>query len=730
MKNFLIVILFSLFSQSVYSFTQAKRDKLIGNLIKKALENYHYRNLKINDPISEIGFKEYLKRVDFSKQFLIQSDVKSLNKYKQKMDDQIVSGNHFLISDSMKILDKRIKQVEKWRSGFFNKKIDFTKDEQLELDPEKRKYQKNLKGLKSLWSRIFKHAALNRYLVLVDEQENPPKEDKKSKKKKKAKKKKVKKEKKLSKKELRKKAKDHVSKKYKKFFSRLAGEDHTDHIERFINSLATVFDPHTNYLPPKRKEDFDIDISGSLEGIGAVLQEDGSYIKVVSIVPGGAAWRQKGLEVEDKIIRVKQGDSGEEADLVDMRVDDAVRYIRGKKGTIVILTVKKVDGTKKNIAIERDVVQIGASFAKSSVLEHKDLNLRVGYIHVPKFYRDFDGKGRNCSDDVRKELERLKKAKVDAMILDLRNNGGGALEDARQMSGLFIEKGPIVQIRNHTGKVDTLVDSDPMVTYGGPLIVMINRFSASASEILAGALQDYGRAVIVGGEFSHGKGTVQAVLNLNQGPLTKLFGGDMGALKVTIQKFYRITGASTQRKGVTPDVIIPDPFSYAKNREHDLDNALPWDKIQAKKFTKWPKSNIKISQLIKRSNKRVKKNSRFQKIIKSVKYLEERRDDTVVSLNISKVRAEDKKRKKITEKLKVEKELESLLVSKYEGSLRNTDTIRPGDEKKWKEDLEQRKEDWLKRLRLDVGLEEALFIVNDMYRMEKGKKLLSINSKK
>ena len=716
----LIVFLALVLTFNAQAFTQQKRDKLLGNLIKKALENYHYRSLIIDDSISEIAFKEYLKRVDPGKQFLLVEDVKKLEAHKSKMDDQMVSGTFSIITSGSEILEKRFKKIEQWRKEYFSKDFDFKKEEEIELDPDKRVFQKNEKDLKNLWRKIFKQATLSRYLTLLEEQNEEGKEDKEKKKKKK--------EKKLSDKELREKARKSISDKYKKFFKRLRDESHDDNLEKFFNAIANVYDPHTNYLPPRRKEDFDIDISGSLEGIGAVLQEDGSYIKVVSIVPGGAAWRQKDLAVDDVILRVKQAKTGEEVDLVDMQVDDAVRYIRGPKGTTVVLTVKKLDGTRKVIPIVRDVVEISASFAKSSVITHKDHDLKLGYITVPKFYRDFDGNGRNCTDDVRRELVRLKRKKVDGIILDLRNNGGGALEDARQMSGLFIEKGPIVQIRDHRGKTDILKDDDPSITYNGPLIVMVNRFSASASEILAAALQDYGRAIIVGNDFTHGKGTVQAILNLNQGPIPKLMGGDMGALKVTIQKFYRIIGSSTQVKGVVSDIILPDRFANSKSREADIENSLPWDRISPRPFAPWTDKRVDIGMLRNRSQMRVKNNERFNKIFKMNDYIKKRNEDTKVSLKLETVIKEDKENKDMIEKLKIKKEQEKLIVSEFEESIKEIEKIKPGEEKQWKKDFKQRKEEWVKNIRLDVELEEAFYIMKDIFHLRNNKKLSKIKN--
>jgi len=698
-----------------------RKDKMLGILIKNALENYHYKSMVINDEVSKKAFDEYVKRVDYGKQFLLKSDIAKLEKFRQQMDDQLSNGNHTLINLTQEILDKRVKQADAFRAEYFKKQFDFAKKEELELDPEKRKWNTSEKQMKEHWRKIFKNYTLTRYLAIRDEQ----KEDEEDKKDKKKDKKKV--EKKLTDSEMRKKAHEKVNKKYKKIFKRLNERDHVDYMESFVNALANIYDPHTVYMPPKRKEDFDIDISGSLEGIGAVLQEDGDYIKVVRIVAGGAAWRAKELEVDDVILLVKDEFKAKEGvDLVGMGVDEAVRYIRGKKGTIVKLTVKKSDGSRKTIAITRDKIKIAASYSKSSVITHKKLGLKVGYITVPKFYRDFGGGGRNCTDDVRRELVELKKQNVDAVILDLRNNGGGALEDARQMSGLFIKTGPIVQIKDHRQKIDVLRDNDSTVVYDGPLVVMTNRYSASASEILAGAMQDYGRAVVVGGEYSHGKGTVQAVLDLNRNPIAAMFGeAGMGALKVTIQKFYRVTGASTQYKGVTPDIILPDPMGYTKNREKDLEYSLKWDKVKALNYTPWKKGSFDLALLKKRSQKRIKDSKRYQMIQKSVDYLTQRREDTLVSLHLDTVLKEDEENAKMTKQLKLEDENKEILVSNFEKSLRGNIDIKKEDEEHWKEDFKKSKEEWVKQLRTDAGLEEALFIIDDMVKINKGQKLVS-----
>jgi len=724
MKRLLVICVLLL---SINVFSQAKetrdprREKLIGNILKNALETYHYRGIKINDELSQKAFREYLKKIDGSKQFLTKTDIKELEAYQFAMDDEMVSGDYVLFDKGLAILKKRIAQAEAQRKESFKKQFDFSSNETLELDPEKKDWVSDDSKLKANWQAVFKQATLNKYLSLIDEQSEKPN----SKKNKKATStKKVKVEKKLTDAEMRAKAHDSVSKRFQKIFERLASQDRDDQLESFYNSISAVFDPHTAYMPSKKKEDFDIDITGKLEGIGAVLQEDGSYIKVVQIVPGGPAWRGKQLEADDIILSVAQG-AKEGVDLTDMKVDDAVRYIRGPKGSEVRLTVKKVDGSRKIISIIRDEIEVAASFAKSSVLQSKDSDIKVGYIQLPKFYRDFENSKINCTDDVRKELERLKRAKVDAVVLDLRNNGGGALEDAKLMSGLFIEKGPIVQVKNHMGDIEVLADDDASVTYDGPLIILQNRFSASASEILAGAMQDYGRAIVVGGDFSHGKGTVQAVLDLNRGPLVSIFGQTMGALKVTIQKFYRVTGASTQYKGITPDIVLPDFFSYVESREKDLEYSLPWDQIAAKSFSKWTKFSYNVADLKQKSSARIKTNPRISKINKNIDYLNSKKKETLVSLNLKKVQDEEAASKKIAEDLKQEDEDKDLLVSSFEDSLKAHENIRPGDMKKWSKDFEQRKEEWIKTLRQDAILGETVLIANDVVKSLKTKSTAS-----
>jgi carboxyl-terminal processing protease len=658
------------------------------------------------------------------------------------MHEQMLSGDHELVSETKKIIKKRLKKIKEIKKEVFKEKFDFTIDEVVENDPEKRDFPKNEKELAEIWRKSLKQATLTRFISLKETEKDRLEKLKGNKEKDKNKKvektKEAKQDKKLAKEsdaksekpateaELITKAHEAIDKQYDKFLTRLEEDAETEYQVTFFNSVAGIFDPHTSYLPPREKEDFDIDISGSLEGIGAVLQEDGEYIKVVNVVTGGAAWRQEGLEVDDVILAVGQGEE-DPVDLVGMRVDDAVRYIRGEKGSEVRLTVRKADGTRKVIPIVRDVVQVGATYAKSSVIKHKQLPWSLGYIKVPKFYRDFGKSDKNVTLDVKTELLRLKNQDVDAVVLDLRSNGGGALEDAKQMSGLFLKGGPVVQIKDHRGNIDILRDDVSKVVYDGPLIVMVNRFSASASEILAGALQDYGRAVIVGGSETHGKGTVQAVLNLNQGPLVSLFGETMGALKVTIQKFYRINGESTQFKGISPDIELPDPFGFSENREKDLDYALKWDTVTPLDYKKWNEFSYNLPLLKDRSEQRVKKDERFKKVRDYVTFLKERRKKTRSTLNLDKMLAEEKQTEEKTKKLKLEGDVnENIEVSLYKDSLKAHEKISKEDESQWMGDFPKRKEEWVTQLREDPAIEETIFILDDILNTQAGKKLTMV----
>ena len=611
------------------------RSKLLAYMIRDQLTRNHYSHKPIDDKLSEDAFDLYLKQLDSQKRFLLQSSVDRLVAYKDKIDDELNHTQIELPLVASEIMSQRYPAVEKIVDELLAGSFDFNRKESMETDPEKLSFCKTETELRDRWRKILKFQVMSRFLNLQEDErlkaENQPEDKTKAV---------------PSDAELIKKAREKVLKSYKDFFLRMSQETVQDHYDRYFNAVARAFDPHTNYLPPDMKEDFDISMRGSLEGIGATLREEDGYIKVVRIIPGSAAARQGQLQAEDSILEVAEGD-GEPVDITDTRLRDAVRLIRGKKGTEVRLTVKKPNGTLVTIPIVRDVVQIEETFVKSAVIKDPNTKDSFGYIKIPSFYRDFSGSrksndARNSTDDVRAELVKLNKENIKGLILDLRNNGGGALTDAVSIAGLFISEGPVVQIKDSLGQVEVLADKDDSISYEGPIIVLVNKFSASASEILAGALQDYRRALVIGGEHTHGKGTVQAVIDLNRvlpfRNMDKYL--PLGALKVTIQKFYRISGDSTQFRGVVPDIVLPDQFEHLKTGEQHLDYALPWDTVPATSYSKWKTPGLNIAQLRSDSEKRVEASKEFKTISEESIRAEEKINQTMQSLNIDDLRKE------------------------------------------------------------------------------------------
>jgi carboxyl-terminal processing protease len=679
------------------------KEMVLGNILKGALENMHFTKKKVDDKLSEKAFDAFIERLDYGKQFLLQSDVDKLKKFSKEFDDELVSGKLKVIEESTTILNNRIKEIETFTSLYLSKPLNFSAKESLETDPKKRKFQKSLSDLQSYWAKSLKYDVMSRVLDLKDEQNGTQSEAQKKKNKNKKSDLLPTNGKKLSDSELEAKAREKTAQSYKKLFQRMLSETTSDKHDKFYNSITKIFDPHTNYLIPDDKADFDIDMSGKLEGIGALLREDGSYIKVEKIIPGSASWKQKELKEEDIIMKV--GQTGKEpVDVVDMPLRDAVKLIRGPKGSTVHLTVKKPNGLIKTIPIVRDVVEIEESYVKSTVIEKEGVKEKFGYIFVPKFYRDFnDRNGRNCTDDVRQAIDQLKEKNVEGIILDLRNNGGGALEDARLMSGLFIKRGPIVQVKAHTGTQEILMDTDNKIHFEKPVIVLINKFSASASEIVAAALQDYGRAIVVGGEHSHGKGTVQAVVDLDGyvSPMAKMY-SPMGALKITIQMFYRINGASTQYKGVHPDIVLPDTFEYLESGEKHLDYSIPWGKERKLSYDMWPQV-YNMSKIKENSKKRVEKDSKFSKIKESINWYKKKKDQSLKSLVMTEFLAEREEIKKKTDSFNIdEEENKSIKISSLEPN-------------KLKDPAQKEKfDEFAKSLKADPYIDESINIFNDV----------------
>jgi len=604
------------------------KEKVILSAVIQLLEKGHFKDIPINDDLSEKLYHTYLDRLDGMKRFLIMGDLDLMDDYRDSLDDEIIMNNLKFFDISYDVINKAIDKTRKWYPEILSQPFDFSIKDSIQTDGTKRSFAKDDAELKEFWRAYLKYETLTRLAEKLKDQDEATEEPEGGKK---------------SVAELEADVRKDVKEVFDDWYERMDKVRRSDRFEMYINSLTNVFDPHSDYFNAKEKEDFDINMSGRLEGIGARLQMDGDFTKVVAIIPGGPAWKQKELEVDDKIFKVQQETQVEPVDVTGWLVDEVVGLIRGPKGTKVTLTVKKTDGAVKEITIVRDEVILDEGFAKSAILDLDGQIGSVGYITLPKFYADFENPdGRSCFEDVATEVKKLMAADVKGIILDLRNNSGGSLNDVVQMSGLFIEGGPIVQVKSRGMDAKSLFDKDSDVLYKGPLVVMVNTQSASASEILAAAMQDYGRAVIVGSHSTFGKGTVQRFFDLDQ----VVQGNDqlkpLGELKITLQKFYRVDGGSTQLKGVIPDINLPDNQQFIDSGEKDLDYPMEWTEISPVPH----KQDIidlstSMETLKKNSEARIKASPQFSKVIANAMRIKQFQDETVVPLQLDQYRALD-----------------------------------------------------------------------------------------
>ena len=668
---------------------QDEGEDILMKAVNASLQGAHYDPAVINDEFSEKAFKLYLKNLDANKRLLSKSDVKQLDKFEKEIDDEIKNGTYNLFNASLKLVNKQTTLTEQFFEDILAQPFDFNINEEVDFD-EEIPYAKNDKELKDRWRKYLKYSVLTK---LYTDQLAQEKAEEKS-------------DTVFTPKPfdtLEYNARKSVLKTHRDYYSRLKRLERKDRLSMYINSITGVYDPHTNYFPPADKENFDIQMSGQLEGIGAQLQEKDGYIKITNIIPGGPSSLQGDLQANDLILKVKQ-EGGEAVNIVDWRIDDAVKIIRGKKGTKVTLTVRKPDGAEQDITITRDVVILEETYAKSLLLNDKD-NVKTGYIYLPSFYADFrNPRGRFSWKDVKAEVEKLKTAGVKGIILDLRSNGGGSLDDVVKMGGLFIDEGPIVQVKEKGRKPQVLADRYAGAEWDGALVIMINEFSASASEIMAAAMQDYGRAVIVGSSSSHGKGTVQRFLNLNQTIRNKNI-PDLGSIKLTIQKFYRINGDATQLKGVSSDILLPDNYMYIKTGEKEQDYPMAWDQIESASYDS--KSYQVKKSVFETSKARVQSNETFKLIEENARRWEKQRESRKYPLSITKYALQEEKQKAEGEKFEI---LNKLEISGFEVS-----NI-PSDLEKIKTEESRMKinKDWIKSINKDPYVYESLQIIEDL----------------
>ena len=656
------------------------------------LEQGHYSPKKIDDAFSKVVLKKFEETMDDDRNIFLQADIDGFKKFETRIDDEIHGGDiesFFTIND---VYLKRLGETSGLIADLLSKPFDFAKEENVELDPEKLAFPKTEAERKDVWRKRLKYLALTRFVEAQNDREkNKEKKDFVSK----------------ADSTLEREARESVKKQIDRFFTTKRTHENVDeNFSTFVNVITGTMDPHTNYLPPIDKRSFDESMSGSFFGIGAQLKEDDGKIKIASLITGMPAWKSGEIRVDDEIIKIAQA-TGEPVDVTGYAVTDAVKLIRGAaKGSEVKLTIKRIDGSVKVVTLKRDEIKLDDTFAKSAIIngDHK-----IGYINLPEFYINFDDpNGAKCSEDVAKELQKLKAENVEGIIMDLRGNGGGSLPEVVKMAGLFIEDGPICIVKGREDKPYQWKDKDKNIVYSGPLTVMVDEFSASASEIFAAAIQDYNRGIIVGSTSTYGKGTVQRNIPLN--PEAESFlqdpkkADDLGSIKLTLQKFYRVNGGATQLKGVTPDVILPDRMEYLKFREKDNTSALPWDEIAKADYKPWI-STYSSSTVVNTVNDDLKKNATFSKIKSDIDWLE-KYSDKEYSLNIVKYKAEQAQLKATY------KELEDLTKLSKEMKVKNIDadmaTINAAKEKVEKNTL------WLKKLSGDIYIDETVKVMNNM----------------
>ena len=634
-----LIIFFTLFSFVFISwklsnpnFSDPNKDKLLIEVIKYVLEKYHYRTIEINDDFSKKMFETYFDQIDSQKKYFLASDIREFKKFENDLDDFIKNYDLTFFETTHERLLQRIKEVEEFYPVILSKPFDFSVIEDINVDFENMNFSKTKKERVDRWRKQLKYSALDIYDLKSSEENNKFEKNNKY----------VTKSEKIIIEESMKL----VSKNIDNVFDLMNDLQKKDWFSNYINSFVMQLDPHTFYFKPEDKERFDMNMSGKFSGIGARLSKEEGGIKIVDIILGGPLWRDKKIEIGDEIIKVGQNND-QPVDIIGMRLEDAIKLIKGPKDTEVRLTVrKKIDGVVKVISVKRDIIKLEETYAKSTIIK-KD-SKKYGLISLPKFYVDFDDyKTRNCATDVKNEIIKLKEQKIDGLILDLRNNGGGSLQTVVDMTGLFIEKGPVVQVKSFGNRKQVIFDKDPSIYWEGPMVVLVNQMSASASEILAAALQDYNRAVVIGSSKSFGKGTVQNVIDLNRFMSNSKL--DLGALKITTDKFYRVNGGSVQVEGVKSDIKIPNRLSYIPIGEDDEENPLSWDKIGPAKYDKW-NYYTNLDEVIKVGNENINRSEFAGLVDENARWLASKQENKSISLNYNTYKNQKDKDKKFFEK--------------------------------------------------------------------------------
>ena len=670
-------------------FVSNDKDRLLIELISHVIQRGHFNVKSLNDDLSEQIFHTYLESIDGQKRFFLQSDYREFAKYMYRIDDQLRNLDLTFFDLTYQRLILRMNEVENLYVSLLSRPFDFERKESFDTDYEEQLFPLSSTSRAEKWRKQLKLSTLS---VLYDKVEEAKKKDEES----------TAEHVSPSWAVLEQEARETTRENMENYFNLMNELERKDWFDIYLNAFVLQFDPHTNYFNPDDKDRFDMNMSGKFEGIGARLSKRDQAIKVVDIIVGGPLWRDQLMEVGDEIQLVRQ-DEGDAVDIRSMRLDDAIKLIKGPKGSTVYLTIKKVDGTIQTIPVKRDLVVLEESYARSSVINR--LDQRYGLIHLPKFYVDFKSyKERNAAHDVEQEIVNLKEAGVEGLIIDLRNNGGGSLQTVVDIAGLFIDKGPIVQVKSTVSKTEVLRDRDDKTLWDGPMVILVNELSASASEILAAALQDYERAIVLGSKQTFGKGTVQNVVDLNRFLSNSTY-GNLGALKITTDKFYRINGGSTQLEGVKSDVITPDRYSYVDVGERDEDNPMSWDQITPLIYTKWH-GYLNYNEVIKKSQDRVNNHPIFKLVDQDAKWVEQRQNDKSITLNYQQYVSELEADRTYSDQFDAVKE--------YNNKLKFT--VTPAEQERIMADsiFREKRERWFSDLTADFYVEEAVNILDHL----------------
>ncbi len=705
-KNFKVLLLAVFVAAASCSFTtksfdNPEKDKLLIDLVTYVLEKWHYASPSMDDAFSMAVYTKFIDGVDPIKRYFLEQDIQEFEQYKLQIDDQLKIKDLSFFNLVYSRLVLRMEESKTLYQNALSSAFDYSKDEIINVDYDASSYATTKKELQERWRKQLKFSTISTYYDFLEEKQTA--DQRKAAALKESKKYIASVNEDLTDKELEEKSRASTQTNLEEYYDFTDDLQRKDYFAIFLTTIVEQFDPHTNYMAPPDKDRFDQRMSGKLEGVGARLQKKKDYINVMEVISGGPAWRGEHIEVGDVLLKVRQEDELEPVSIVGMRIDDAVKLIKGPKGSKVILTVKGVDGSIREETITRDVVELEETYAKSTIIT-KQKNT-YGLINLPAFYFNMQNyKERNAATDIKEEILSLKKEGIEGLVLDLRNNGGGSLRTAVDIAGLFIKKGPVVQVASSDGSKDVLEDQDPAIVWEGPLVILVNELSASASEILAAAMQDYKRAIIIGSKQTYGKGTVQNVVDLNRW-LRKNDQGDMGALKLTTQKFYRVNGGSTQLEGVKSDVVMPDRYSYFDVGERDYDNPLPYDKITPATYKLW-EGYIDYQATVDKSKLRIAQNNQLKLIEQNAMYIKARRDQMDVTLNLTAYS------KQIDENKEAVKKFDSLDTYDNKLSYRSL-----ADELVlMREDttLVEKRKRWHKNLTKDVYVEEAISVLQDL----------------